>query len=218
MSLLLSHLFDWILHLDVHLSATISEYGTWTYLILFLIVFLETGLIVTPFLPGDSLLFAAGAFAGKGDLNLAFSILLLCIAGVLGDAVNYSVGKYLGIKILKRERWFLKKEYLLKTQEFYQRYGGKTIVIARFVPIIRTFAPFLAGVGNMSYRRFAVFNISGAVLWVVSFCGAGFWFGNIPIVQKNFTLVVMAIIVISVMPAVIEIIRTKTNHPAKHLV
>jgi len=206
-----------MLHLDVHLSALISEYGVWTYLILFIIVFCETGLIVTPFLPGDSLLFAAGTFAGKGDLNLALLIVLLCVAGILGDALNYSIGKYFGLKLLKKERWFLKKEYLIKTQDFFQKYGGKTIVIARFVPIIRTFAPFLAGVGKMSYSKFALYNISGALLWVISFCGAGYWFGNIPVVRKNFTLVVMAIIVISIMPAVIEIIRSKNGRTAKHL-
>jgi membrane-associated protein len=218
MTSLLSQFIDVMLHLDVHLSSTITEYGAWTYLILFLIVFCETGLIVTPFLPGDSLLFAAGAFAGKGDLSLALLMVLLIVAGILCDALNYSIGRYLGPKVLKRERWFLKKEYLLKTQDFYQRYGGKTIVIARFVPIIRTFAPFLAGVGRMTYSRFALFNVSGAVLWVVLFCGAGFWFGNIPVVKKNFTLVIFAIIVISVMPAVIEVVKSKKCRPAKNLV
>ncbi|MFM8269880.1 MAG: DedA family protein [Pseudomonadota bacterium] len=217
MTELIARFVDIMLHLDVHLSSTISEYGTWTYLILFLIVFCETGLVVTPFLPGDSLLFAAGAFAGKGSLELMLLIPLLCVAGILGDAVNYAIGRYLGPKVLKGESWFLKKEYLIKTQAFYERYGGKTIVIARFVPIIRTFAPFLAGVGKMNYSRFGLFNISGAILWVVLFCAAGYWFGNIPLVRKNFTLVILAIIVISVLPAVFEALRAKKT-PVKHLV
>lgn len=206
---LFARFLDLMLHLDVHLSSTITEYGIWTYLILFIIVFCETGLVVTPFLPGDSLLFAAGAFAGKGSLELTILIPLLCIAGILGDALNYAIGRYLGPKILKGERWFLKREYLTKTQAFYERYGGKTIVIARFVPIIRTFAPFLAGVGKMNYSRFGLFNVSGAILWVVLFCAAGYWFGNIPVVRKNFTLVILAIIVVSVLPAVIEALRAR---------
>jgi len=206
---LFARFLDLMLHLDVHLNTTISEYGTWTYLILFLIVFCETGLVVTPFLPGDSLLFAAGAFAGKGSLELAILIPLLCVAGIIGDALNYSIGRYLGPKVLKGERWFLKREYLTKTQAFYERYGGKTIVIARFVPIVRTFAPFLAGVGKMNYSRFGLFNISGAILWVVLFSFAGYWFGNIPLVRKNFTLVILAIIVVSILPAVIEALRSR---------
>lgn len=214
---LLKQLIDVMLHLDVHLNSTILEYGAWTYLILFLIVFCETGLVVTPFLPGDSLLFAAGAFAGAGSLELRYLIPLLCIAGILGDALNYSIGKYLGPRILKREKWFLKKEYLDKTQRFYERYGTKTIVIARFVPIVRTFAPFLAGVGKMNYSRFGLYNVLGAILWVGLFAVAGFWFGNIPVVRKNFTLVILAIIVISVLPAVFEAIRARKT-PAKHLV
>lgn len=212
-----SQFIDIMLHLDRHLSTTISEYGTWTYLILFLIVFCETGLIVTPFLPGDSLLFAAGAFCAKGSLDLKIVMPMLCIAGILGDAVNYSIGRYLGPRILKGEKWILKKEHLDRTQAFYEKYGGKTIVIARFVPIIRTFAPFLAGVGKMNYSRFGFFNISGALLWVILLTGAGYWFGNIPVVQKNFTLVILAIIVISVLPAVAEGLKSRKN-PAKHLV
>jgi membrane-associated protein len=214
---ILTQFLDLMLHLDVHLSSTISEYGLWTYLILFLIVFCETGLVVTPFLPGDSLLFAAGAFAGKGSLELSILIPLLCIAGIVGDALNYAIGRYVGPKILTGNRWFLKREYLTKTQAFYERYGGKTIIIARFVPIIRTFAPFLAGVGKMNYSRFGLFNISGAILWVVLFSFAGFWFGNIPVVRKNFTLVILAIIIVSVLPAVIEALRARKT-PAKHLV
>jgi len=214
---LLHQFLDVMLHLDVHLNSMITEYGVWTYLILFIIVFCETGLVVTPFLPGDSLLFAAGAFAGKGSLDLSALIPLLCVAGILGDALNYSIGKYLGPRVLKREKWFLKKEYLDKTQSFYERYGTKTIVIARFVPIVRTFAPFLAGVGQMNYSRFGIYNIFGAILWVGLFCVAGFWFGNIPVVRKNFTLVILAIIVVSILPAIIEAIRARKT-PAKHLV
>jgi len=206
-----------MLHLDVHLSSTISEYGLWTYLILFIIIFCETGLVVTPFLPGDSLLFAAGAFAGKEVLQLKILIPLLCIAGIIGDALNYSVGRYFGPKILTTKSSFLKADYLAKTQRFYERYGGKTIIIARFIPIVRTFAPFLAGVGQMNYSRFGIFNIAGAILWVVTFCVSGFYFGNIPLVRKNFTLVILAIIVISVLPALVEAIRNRKT-PAKHLV
>jgi len=206
-----------MLHLDVHLSSTISEYGLWTYLILFIIIFCETGLVVTPFLPGDSLLFAAGAFAGKEVLQLKILIPLLCIAGIIGDALNYSVGRYLGPKVLTTKSPFLKADYLAKTQRFYERYGGKTIIIARFIPIVRTFAPFLAGVGQMNYSRFGIFNIAGAILWVVTFCVSGFYFGNIPLVRKNFTLVILAIIVISVLPALFEAVRNRKT-PAKHLV
>lgn len=217
MSGLLFKFTDVMLHLDVHLSSTISEYGLWTYLILFVIVFCETGLVVTPFLPGDSLLFAAGAFAGKEVLQLKVLIPILCIAGIIGDAVNYGVGRYLGPKVLNGNSPFLRADYLTKTQRFYERYGGKTIIIARFVPIVRTFAPFLAGVGQMNYSRFGMFNIAGAILWVVTFCVAGFYFGNIPLVRKNFTLVILAIIVVSVLPAVIEMLRNRKT-PAKHLV
>lgn len=217
MSQLFYQFLDMMLHLDVHLNSILLEYGAWTYVILFLIVFCETGLVVTPFLPGDSLLFAAGAFAGKGSLELQWLIPLLCIAGILGDAVNYSIGKTLGPKLLKNEKWFLKPEHLNKTQQFYERWGVKTIVLARFVPIIRTFAPFLAGVGQMNYRQFGTFNVLGAILWVVIFSVAGFWFGNIPVVRKNFTLVILGIIVVSVLPAVLEVIRNR-NNPAKHLV
>jgi len=216
---LLGQFLDIMLHLDVHLSAAITEYGVWTYLILFMIVFCETGLVITPFLPGDSLLFAAGAFAGKESFDLLILIPLLIVAGVLGDGLNYSIGKYFGSAILKEDRWFLKRAHIEKTQRFYERYGGKTIVFARFVPIVRTFAPFLAGVGKMNYSKFALYNVGGAVLWVVLFCCAGFWFGNIPVVRKNFTLVILAIIVISVLPALFEVIKSKRNStPAKHLV
>lgn len=217
MSTLFYQFLDMMLHLDVHLNAILLEYGAWTYVILFLIVFCETGLVVTPFLPGDSLLFAAGAFAGKGTLELQWLIPSLCVAGIMGDAVNYAIGKNLGAKLLKKEKWFLKPEHLNKTQQFYERWGVKTIVLARFVPIIRTFAPFLAGVGKMNYRQFGKFNVLGAILWVVIFSVAGFWFGNIPVVRKNFTLVILGIIIVSVLPAIFEALRNR-NTPAKHLV
>ena len=201
---------DIFLHLDRHLGAVIQQYGPWTYAILFLIVFCETGLVVTPFLPGDSLLFAAGAFAATGVLNVYDTAILLFIAAVAGDALNYSVGKFIGPKVFewKSSRIF-RPEYLERTQRFYEKYGGKTIVIARFVPIVRTFAPFLAGVGNMSYSKFGLYNVTGAMLWIILFVFGGYLFGEMPIVKQNFTLVIMVIIVISVMPAVIEIIRAR---------
>lgn len=202
-------IIDMFLHLDVHLQSILLQYGAWTYLILFIIVFCETGLVVTPFLPGDSLLFAAGAFAATGALDLGYVSLLLFIAAVLGDAVNYSIGKYLGPKVLTQESRFLKKEYLERTHRFYEKYGGKTIVIARFVPIVRTFAPFLAGVGSMTYRRFAMFNVTGAVLWIGVCVGAGYAFGNLPFVKNNFTLVILGIIFVSILPAAIEILRER---------
>lgn len=212
---LATQFIDLFLHLDQHLNTLIAEYGTWTYAILFLIVFCETGLVVTPFLPGDSLLFAAGTFAASGSLEIWTLMGLLAIAGILGDAVNYSVGRYLGPKVLSGQHRFLKKEYLDRTTEFYVKYGGKTIIFARFLPIIRTFAPFLAGVGAMNYSRFAIFNVTGAVLWVIGFCGAGYLFGNIPAVKSNFTLVIMAIIVLSAIPPLLE--AWKARSPAKHM-
>lgn len=210
----LGQLIDLFLHLDVHLNAVILQYGVWTYLILFLIVFCETGLVVTPFLPGDSLLFAAGTFAASGSLDLFTVMLLLGVAAVLGDAVNYSVGKYLGPKVLKRESKFLRQDYLDRTHRFYEKYGAKTIVIARFVPIVRTFAPFLAGVGSMSYAKFGTYNVVGAVLWITICTMAGYFFGNLPIVKQNFTLVILAIVFISVLPAAFELWRERRQRPA----
>jgi membrane-associated protein len=197
---------DFILHLDVHLNELIQHYGTLTYLILFAIIFCETGLVVTPILPGDSLLFAAGALAATGHvLHVPWLIILLSAAAVLGDLVNYHVGYFLGPKIFFKENArFLKKKYLDKTHRFYEKYGGKTIIIARFVPIVRTFAPFVAGIGKMGYFRFAVYNVTGGVCWILCFILGGYYFGNLPIVKKNFTLVILAIIIISVMPGVIE--------------
>jgi membrane-associated protein len=200
---------DIFLHLDQHLNEIIINYGYWTYAILFMIVFLETGIVVTPFLPGDSLLFATGAFASQGSLSITYTIFLLLLAAILGDAANYYIGKKFGQKLIGTR--FIKKEYIDRTHSFYERYGGKTIIIARFVPIIRTFAPFLAGVGTMSYRKFFSYNVVGAVLWVFSLCLAGYYFGAMPIVKENFGLVVVAIIVISILPAVIEYLKIRSE-------
>ena len=204
---LIRQLIDFVLHLDVHLDEIIRNYGTWTYGILFGIVFLETGFVVTPFLPGDSLLFAVGTFAARGSLDLYLAMLLLSVAAVLGDTVNYWIGAWVGPKVFHQESRFLNKEHLRRTHEFYERYGGKTIIIARFVPIIRTFAPFVAGIGTMSYGKFIAYNVIGGIGWVVSITLAGFFFGNIPIVKNNFTFVIFAIIVISILPGIVEYVR-----------
>ncbi len=216
----LTSLIDLILHFSDHLERFISEYGNWTYLILFAIIFCETGLVVTPILPGDSLLFAAGAFAALGLLDLGSLFLLLTIAAIAGDAVNYSIGNFLGPKVLTRDGRFLKKAYLERAQQFYVKYGGKTIILARFVPIVRTFAPFLAGVGSMSYPRFALFNVTGAVLWVSVCMLSGYLFGNIPWVKDHFEVVVLGIIFVSMLPAVFEAWRSRrekalVTNPAK---
>jgi membrane-associated protein len=206
---LIKGFIDLFLHLDQHLSQIITEYGFWTYLILFLIIFVETGLVVMPFLPGDSLLFAAGAFAAKGDLNISFLILLLFIAAFLGDTLNYFIGNFIGPKVFSKDYRFLKKEHLIKTQQFYEKHGGKTIIYARFMPIIRTFAPFIAGVGTMNYRKFISYNIIGGIIWVAGFALLGYWFGNFPAVKKNFTLIIFAIIILSLTPPLIEFLRSK---------
>ena len=201
----LHHAVDVVLHLDKYLAGIIQAYGVWTYLILFLIVFCETGLVVTPFLPGDSLLFAVGTFAAVGALDLWLTIGLLLIAAVAGDAVNYAIGARVGPAVFRRDDVrFLNRKHLDRTHEFYEHYGPITIVIARFVPIVRTFAPFVAGMGRMTYTRFAIYNVTGAVLWIVGLVLAGYAFGNIPIVRRNFSLVVLAIIVLSIVPAIIE--------------
>jgi len=206
----LKQAIDFVLHLDKHLSPIIAEYGAWTYLLLFLIVFCETGLVVTPFLPGDSLLFAAGAFAATGSLSVVWLTVILIVAAVLGDTVNYWIGHSLGKRLLAAERFrVIKPEHLAYTHEFYEKYGGKTIIIARFVPIVRTFAPFVAGLGKMSYGRFMSYNVIGGVAWVVICVTAGYLFGNLPFVQENFSLVVLAIIVLSILPAVWEIWRAR---------
>ncbi len=199
---------DIILHLDVHLQWIIEAYDIWTYAILFLVIFCETGLIITPFLPGDSLLFAAGAFAALGSLNLGLLFLIIFVAAVLGDFVNYQVGKYLGPKIFTKEKSFLfNKEYLQRTEKFYEKHGGKTIIFARFMPIIRTFAPFVAGMAKMQYTKFVFYNVIGALLWCVLFLGAGYFFGTLEIVKENFTLVIMIIIVVSFIPAIKEFVQ-----------
>ena len=202
---------EFILHIDKHLSVIISDYGTWTYLILFGIVFMETGLVVTPFLPGDSLLFAAGAFAALGSLHITWLILLLIAAAIIGDSVNYQIGHYIGIRDFSGTVRFLKPEYLERTRLFYEKHGGKAVVLARFVPIIRTFAPFVAGVGAMHYGRFLAFNIVGGITWVLLFTLTGYFFGNLPIVRDNFSLVIMAIILISLVPVVYEAVKARTG-------
>ena len=204
---LLKDFIDLFLHLDTHLSELIAAYGTWTYAILFLIIFCETGLVVTPFLPGDSLLFAAGTFAGMGDLHPGLLFLLLFTASVLGDSTNYWVGRYIGPRAFSGNIRFLKREYLDKTHDFYDRHGRKTVILARFLPIIRTFAPFVAGIGTMPYTTFIVYNIVGAVLWVGTFIYAGFYFGQLPFIQQNFKLVILAIIILSITPPVIEYLK-----------
>ena len=217
---LLKSFIDLFLHLDKHLAELISHYGAWTYAILFVVVFCETGLVVTPLLPGDSLLFATGALASTGALNVHLTALLLIFAAVLGDTVNYWIGHKVGPKVFHEEKSrFFRKEYLDRTHAFYEKHGGKTIIFARFIPIIRTFAPFVAGIGSMSYPKFLLYNIVGGIAWVLSFVYAGFYFGNIPIVKRNFTLVILAIIILSMLPGVIEYLRhraeNKRNQEAK---
>ena len=202
-------LIDFIIHIDTHLDGIIRAYGGWTYLILFAIVFCETGLVVTPFLPGDSLLFAAGAFAARGSLDPYTLSVLLIIAAIAGDTVNYWIGHALAPRLATGRIRFIKEKHLRRTHEFYERHGGKTIIIARFVPIVRTFAPFVAGVGAMHYPRFLVYNVVGALLWVLLFVWAGYFFGNIPAVEENFTLVIFAIIFLSVLPALVEFVRQR---------
>lgn len=197
-------LFNFILHIDSSLGALIATYGPLTYGILFVILFCETGLVVTPFLPGDSLLFAAGTFAALGSLRLDILIVLCTAAAILGDAVNYSIGRFIGPRAFTAHNRFLKHEHLVRTHAFFEKYGGKAIVLARFVPIVRTFAPFVAGIGGMRYRHFAIFNILGALLWVIPFVTGGYFFGNMPVVRNNFELVILAIIVLSLMPMAIE--------------
>lgn len=207
---LISTAWDLVIHLDRHLNGVIQDYGTWTYLILFLIIFCETGLVVTPILPGDSLLFAVGTFAASGALDLGLVLSLLSVAAVAGDTVNYAIGYRVGPQIFRKEGVrFLNREYLDRTHQFYERHGAKTIVIARFVPIIRTFAPFVAGIGQMRYARFAAYNVVGGVVWITALVLGGYGFGNIPVVRQNFTLVIFAIIGLSILPGVIEILRQR---------
>lgn len=218
LSELLWKFIDLFLHLDKHLSEIVAAAGNWTYVILFLVIFAETGLIVTPFLPGDSLLFAVGAIAAIPASNLSVTaiIVLLFIAAVLGDAVNYAVGRYFGPKVFRNaSSRFFNPKHLERTQQFYDKYGGKTIILARFIPIIRTFAPFVAGVGQMSYSKFASYNVIGAFLWILPFTLAGYFFGNLPFVKDSFHYVILAIIVLSVMPAVYEIWKARAENRLK---
>ncbi|MGN6135402.1 MAG: DedA family protein [Aureliella sp.] len=203
-------IIEWIVHMDEHLGHFIAQMGGWFYALLALVIFCETGLVVTPFLPGDSLLFAVGALAASqsDDLSIAWLVPLLITAAVLGDAVNYSIGKWVGPQIFRRDTgWLLNKEHLLRAQRFYERYGAKAIVLARFLPILRTFAPFVAGIGGMQYRRFWIYNVVGGVAWVSLFLLGGYWFGNYPLVKRNFHFVIIAIIFISVLPIAWEWLR-----------
>jgi membrane-associated protein len=206
-------MFEFALHFDKYLEVFVQQYGFLTYAILFLIIFCETGLVVTPFLPGDSLLFAAGALAASlntgGTLNAILLIVVLSVAAIAGDTVNYFIGAYIGPKVFERDSRFLKKEYFDRTNAFYAKYGGKTIILARFVPIVRTFAPFVAGVGKMDYRRFIMFNVIGGILWVVIFITLGAVFGNIPFVKDNFEIVTLGIVFISVLPMIFEFVRAR---------
>jgi membrane-associated protein len=211
---------DIFLHLDTHLTAWANVFGGWLYVVLFVIIFCETGLVVTPVLPGDSLLFAAGALAALdgSPLQIGWTIALLTMAGILGDSVNYAIGKRLGPKVFRSNSRFLNQRHLQRTHEFYERHGGKTIIIAQFMPIIRTFAPFVAGVGVMRYRRFIIFNVIGVTTWVFLFCTVGYLFGNIPSIKHNFQFVIMAIIAISLTPFFIELIRARRRARSAALV
>lgn len=205
----LHYVIDLFLHLDKHLDVIIQNYGAWTYLILLAIIFCETGLVVTPFLPGDSLLFAAGTFAARGSFDVNLLFVLLTLAAIAGDTVNYWIGAYVGPKAFSGKIRFLNQQHLRRTHEFYERHGGKTIILARFIPIIRTFAPFVAGIGAMNYSRFIVYNIVGGVAWVAAFVYGGYLFGGLETVRQNFTLVILAIIGISVLPIVVEFVRAR---------
>ena len=205
-----SFIIDFILHIDQHLTELAAQYGVWIYGILFLIIFCETGLVVMPLLPGDSLLFAAGSIAAIGEMNIHLMVVLLIIAAILGDAVNFMIGKFFGEKLFANPNSkIFKQSHLQKTQQFYAKHGGKTIILARFIPIVRTFAPFVAGMGHMTYHHFLAYNVIGGVLWVTLFSYLGYFFGNLPIVKDNLSLVLIAIIVLSVLPGIIEIIRHK---------
>ena len=201
---------DLIVHLDEHLLWVAQNYGAWIYAVLFLIVFCETGLVVTPFLPGDSLLFVAGTIAGAGEMNVHLMAGLLVLAAVLGDSLNYAIGHYLGPRVFRYEdSWFFRKAYVERTHAFFERHGGKTIVIARFLPIVRTYAPFVAGIGRMEYGRFLLFNVTGALLWVVLLTYAGYLFGNLPVIKDNLTLVILGIILLSISPGIVEVVRQR---------
>jgi membrane-associated protein len=203
---------DFILHIEVHLDYLIQTYHTWTYLILFMIIFCETGVVVLPFLPGDSLLFAIGAFTARGSFDFWTISVTLLVAAILGDSLNYTIGKYVGPKVFyKNDSKIFNKGYLLKAQAFYEKYGAKTIIIARFIPIVRTFAPFVAGIGEMAYKEFMTYNVVGAISWIFIFIPLGYFFGNLAFVQQNFKLVIIAIIVISILPPIVEYIRERNK-------
>jgi membrane-associated protein len=207
---LIKYLVDLFLHLDKHLSELILRYGALTYSFLFAVIFAETGFVITPFLPGDSLIFAAGTFAAKDAFNVNLLFLILTIAAILGDTVNYWIGHFIGPKIFEKEKIrFLKKEHLIKTHQFYEKYGGKTIILGRFIPILRTFVPFVAGIGSMTYSKFIIYNIIGGIAWVALFLYGGFFFGNIDFVKNNFSIAILVIIFISILPGLIEFLRHK---------
>jgi membrane-associated protein len=208
---IIKSIIDFILHLDIYLGQIINTYGIATYAILFAIIFIETGLVFVPFLPGDSLLFAAGAFAAIGSLNIFFLLVLLIAAAVLGDTVNYWVGHFIGDKIVANSRMPIKKEHLKQTNEFFRKHGGKTIILARFVPIVRTFAPFVAGAGKMNYGKFISYNIIGGVIWVALCTMAGYFFGNIPFIKDNFSIVIIGVVAISLVPILVELWRNQRN-------
>lgn len=218
---LINQAIDFILHIDKHLLELVSVYGTWIYGILFLVVFCETGLVATPFLPGDSLLFASGALAGAGALDIRILVPLLIAAAVIGDNVNYLIGRIVGPRVFVGRNRFFKREYLMRTHDFYERHGGKMLILARFIPIIRTFAPFVAGISRMSYPRFLAFSLTGGSLWVAGFSLLGYFFGNAPIVRENFSVAVIVIIIISLIPMVIEVVKarrelTRNSAPGTH--
>lgn len=210
----MEQLIHMILHLDATLGQVISDYGVWVYALLFLIIFCETGLVVTPILPGDSLLFVAGAFAAKGDLNLALLLASLSVAAILGNTVNYAIGNYLGPKVfLWPNSRFFNRAALERAHQFYEKHGGKTLVITRFMPILRTFTPFVAGVSAMSFSRFQFFNIAGGVFWIVSLTVAGYYFGNLPFIKENLTAVIFSIIIVSLLPALLAWLKTRLARP-----
>jgi membrane-associated protein len=210
---LINYLIDLFLNLDTHLSELVHDYGIYTYAILFLVIFAETGFVFTPFLPGDSLLFAAGAFSAKGFFNVHLLAVILSIAAIVGDTVNYWIGNFIGPKAFQKDSKLFKKEYLEKTHAFYEKHGGKTIIIARFVPIIRTFAPFVAGIGTMSYLKFLAYNIIGGITWCILFIYGGYYFGNIPLVKNNFSIVILGIIFISILPGIIKFLKVWLKKP-----
>ena len=207
---LIAKFIDVLVHLDTHLLDIARDYGSGVYAVLFLIIFCETGLVVTPFLPGDSLLFIAGALAAGGVMNVHLLVLVLILAAVVGDSLNFAIGRWIGPRVFRYEdSWFFKKAYVELTHRYFERYGGRTIIIARFVPVVRTYAPFVAGVGQMDYRRFLMFNVVGGVIWVALIAYAGYMFGTVPVVKENLTLVIFGIIVLSISPAIFEVLRHK---------